>query len=228
MNRKQPRILIIGGGAAGMMAAIAAADAFIQRTGRDDLRFSYSEKARLFKELDSLSAGRTQDNIAEGYWLHYAQSTTGYVPNGYYLRNAETFLGYENLDIEYGQYWDQELLDIFVTEEGILSVTWRNPMNVAGVEIGDVQLLPYEQAQARIRTMLEYGVKGSKKLHRNTGNVYVEQVMLSAYLRPIQDDRAHALLTPVWIVRFTTDDSRRWYTDPYFLVIDATDGSLVL
>lgn len=203
--------------------AIAAADAFIRNLGRDDLRLAYMEKARMLKEMTS----HTDDEILEGYYLHYAQATTGCVSNGYFLQNAEQFLEFDDSIEQYSLGWRQELIHIFVTEEGILSVDWENPMEIVGIDIPDVALLPFEEAQGRIKALLTYGVKGSRKLCAGTGDLHVEEVMLSAILRPVKDDAAHALLTPAWIVRFTTDGSRAEHMEPYFLVIDATDGSLI-
>ncbi len=203
--------------------AIVVADAFFQKLDRDDLRLSYAEKARMFKEF----ASYTDDEIFEGYLLHYAQATKGCVANAYELRYGQRFLEFEGSETMYNSEWCQELVDIFVTEDGILAILWRNPLEVTGIEQGNAALLPFDQVQERIKTLLGYGIKGSSYMNKHTGNIYIEEIMLSSVLRPVRDDPEHALLTPAWIVRFSTDLFRKLYIDSCFLVIDATDGSLI-
>ncbi len=203
--------------------AIETADAFLQKLKRDDLKFSYAEKARLFKEWGT----RADDAISEGYLLHYAQAANGCVANGYDLRYGQRFLEFEGSETIYSLEWCQEIVDIFVTENGIELINWSNPLEIQGVEQGDAALLPFDQVQERIKTLLGYGIKGSSYMDKHTGNIYIEEIMLSSVLRPVRDDPEHALLTPAWIVRFSTDSFRKQYIDSCFLVIDATDGSLI-
>lgn len=203
--------------------AIKVGEAFLEKLERSDLRLSYVEKARMLKD----ALAHREGGIAEGYYLHFAQAPSGCLPNGYRYWNAERMLQYDDLEDSFGARWSQETLDIFVTEDGILSVFWTNPMKIVGVIQEDSNLLSFDQVQERVRTLIEYGVKGSTYLGSSDGNIHVEEMVLSAVLRPLKDDPEHAELEPAWIIRMETDLSIRTYLDPYFLVIDATDGSLI-
>ncbi len=207
--------------------ALTKANDFVKLLGRDDLRCARIEKARILKEFPTISSTRENEDIPEGYKMTFTQAPRGCIPNGCEIRKIHTFLQFEDMQSTYNFSWGQEILSIFVTEEGIASLVWENPMHIVGIREEDVALLPFDQVQERIRTMIEYGIKGSTYISPNEGKVYVTDVYLSAVLRPIKDDNDHAELEPAWVVQMETDLSRHLYEEPYYLILDATDGSLI-
>ena len=207
--------------------AIAAADAFVARLGRDDLRCAWGKKARMDKGTPSASYTRDVEELAEGYWLFYSAAPKGCLPSKCDLIRANQLLKFDDAQASYSAEWGQEILLFFVTEEGILSIEWSTPTKIVGIVNADAALMPFEQMQERIRTMISYSVKGNTYLSPNEGSIYITDVCLSAVMRPIKDDPDHAELAPAWVIELETDLSRRLNLNPYYLVIDATDGSVI-
>lgn len=200
--------------------AKALGDDLIARLGRLDFALASAEKARIVDE-NSLQV------LAEGYRLTYVPNVTGTLPCYYesFYGNHTVYLAED--EVAYAPPWRQEQINIIVSEEGVLSFVWSEPKMIADTANTNVQLLPFEQIQDGVRTLLSYGIARSPIAASEENTVLISRVVLGSTIQQIPNQGQDAFVIPTWIVFLTTEEEQRMYSSPSVLLINALDGSLV-
>ena len=163
--------------------------------------------------------------LGEGYLLDYVPCLDGTVPYFYdrYVESSSLRLPEEE---EYARPWPQEVLEMLVTEDGVLALAWTVPQRVAGVANENVQLLPFEQIQQHIRDLINFGA-AERRYENDEGDLLISRVVLGAVVQRIPYETETAYLAPVWIVQKTTEGEISRHNSPTFLKVSAIVGSFV-
>lgn len=191
------------------------AEAVLRQMGQSNIQLSNAMHARC-KNVGQV--------ISTGWMLEYGRATEG--THGCYLRYDQNPL-FSTGEEMYAMPWIPEYFEIYVSENGVESVSWANMYDIVSVANEDVQLLSFEEMQERVRTLFRQGLLWTKG--RNTGNseVYITKIILTTGIMQIADNLEEALLVPAWAIFYTTDGDIKDYSDQSLLLLNALDGSIM-
>ena len=197
--------------------AITICDNLMKAVGRTDMRIASIQKAR--------SADSFYQELGEGYRLVYVSTISCAIPC--YLQEYASciFLDFATVkEPSYSERWDLESAMIFVTEQGIVDIYWKNPKEIVTIANENTLLMPFDQIQISIRNLIEFGMNGNI----NNEDVYLNRIVLSSTIQQIPNQGEEAFLVPTWFLFFQTDSTRK-HSDmkEYVLLISALDGTYV-
>lgn len=197
--------------------AIAAGSAFLNKLNRPDLVLADTERARMIQ-------GGTFELFGEGYSLYYISGIEGIIPVDYAKKEDSWLFDFYKLNPEtaYADKWPQEDLWLFVTEKGVLSVTWENPKEIVMTANENATLLPFSEIQKSIRQYLEYGLVGDK-----TDPVTISRIVLSMAIQRVPNQGNEAFLAPTWIVYIRSSAEERLKATQAVFLISALDGTYI-
>ena len=134
------------------------------------------------------------------------------------------------------KYINSEELRLFVDEAGVNLISFNAPKMIAGIESKNVELLPFKQAQERIKQGLIYGLtRWAQELKQNEPdlklNVEIYKIGLTSYTLHVPGSEDYYEM-PCYVVYFDPwqrpDSSRNDKTTMQeTLLINAVDGSIV-
>lgn len=133
-------------------------------------------------------------------------------------------------DPEYIKTWEYESLGFMVTDNGIIEMDWRAPIELLETKVEDCTLLPFTEIQEVLEKMIpikfEATVKGTDNL-----TCRIEEVRLEMMRVVEQGSTENGLLIPVWNfygVRERTYNGTTDMTGKYILLcVNAVDGSVI-
>lgn len=197
--------------------AESLAEEIFARLEIKNLQLSYSQKARSVNDWDVTS---------EGWLLEYAPATDGTC--GCSLRNY-TSNGIIRADQgTYSMPWAPESVEIYVTENGVESFSLMNPYQITNTANENVQLLPFEEIQERIRNAFRFGLAWIEGNYIDSKEVIISRMVLTTGIMQITNQSEEAFLVPIWAVFYTTDLERELHFDQSVLLINALDGSIIV
>lgn len=196
--------------------AVETAKAFIAPLQRDELQIAEIEKARL---LDNNS----YETLSTGYYITIVGNPANTIPCLYRTYSGNPALYFtEDSEAEYGVRWVQEEISMFVSEKGVEEFSWSYRKKVVDVANENVQILPFEQIQERIRTLLEYGVSEG-----TNDPIYITRIVLGSAIQQVADQGSEAFMVPAWMVFSTTESARQFGLDDSLMILSALDGSYI-
>ena len=199
--------------------AVAMGDEVVAALGvADELQLGAAIRARGIESY-------TYKVLGEGYLLDYVPCPEGTVPYFYdrYVESSSLRLPEEE---EYARPWQQERIEMLVTEDGVLDFCWMSPQEAMGVANENVQLLPFEEIQQHIRDLINFGA-AERRYENDEGDLLISRVVLGAVVQRIPYETEAAYLAPVWIVQMTTENEMEYHADPTILMVNAIDGSFI-
>jgi hypothetical protein len=122
-----------------------------------------------------------------------------------------------------------EMLEVFIDENGLQAIRCLNPKEVISQESENVALLPFEQVQLRIKNALAAGM-GAAKLDQPIPCTIYRLLLTTCTVRVKDSDDYYEM--PCWVVFFTWNDGQAALIDnpqvmQEALIINAVDGSIV-
>lgn len=202
--------------------AVKMADQWVERLGKGEFVYVSAEKARALE-------GETYTVLSEGYYLTYVRNVAGGVPLFYDYYHKPFDLNLTQDECNYAPNWQQEHIEIYVTETGVQFFAWADRVNVLNTANENVQLLPFEEIQDRIRKLLTYSLADEMMVAGEPvkDTVLVTKMVLSTAMQQIADQGEEAFMAPTWVVFVTTEKDQKLYIDPGVLLISAIDGSVI-
>ncbi len=196
--------------------AIQKGDAMIDALGFRDFRLADTQKARDVQDY-------TYTVLGEGYWLTYVPALDGAIPCYYGNSVDPDFLYFTQGDgVTYAPDWPQEHIQMFVTEEGILFLSWAAPKETVLTANTNVRLLPFDEIQKNVKKLLEYGTGGEKG-----SPILVKRMVLTTAVAQIPNQGDEAFLVPTWAIFLTSELNERLNIDMGVLLINALDGTYI-
>ncbi|MEN6419849.1 MAG: DUF6034 family protein [Clostridiaceae bacterium] len=202
--------------------AIETGNQVIKRLGQDgNMALASSHKARATESY-------TYRVLGEGYLLTYVQNTAGAVPFDYRNYIDSNVLAFTQKQDAYAEYLPQEWIEIFITENGVLSFAWGDPKEIVNTANSNVVLLPFDQIQQSIRNLITYGVSGyDNSTNDDFGALLISRITLGASIQQVPDQGDEAFLVPTWMVTLTTETDQAQNIDLAVLMINALDGTYI-
>lgn len=196
--------------------AVKMAEEVLSRMGISNVSLSNAIRAQCME---------TRDTSSNGWHLEYGIVTEG--TRGCSIRYYSQNGVFAVTEDAYSMPWDPTSIEIYVTENGVQSLSYNNLYDIVSVANEDVQLLSFEEIQERVRTLFRQGLMWTKG--RNTGNseVYITKIILTTGIMQLADNLEEALLVPAWAIFYTTDGDMKDYIDQSLLLLNALDGSIM-
>ncbi len=144
-----------------------------------------------------------------GYHFEFTRSNGGLAgyeqKSGMGRRKEEEPPAY-TIPFRYEQVWAD------VSDEGILSFTWMGCAKVTGTESENVQLLPFEQIQEKVKNQIYYKKSFETRMFQRETTIKVTSVELRAGYINVKDHPDQALLVPMWVAH--TEEMQKIPIDP--------------
>lgn len=203
--------------------AVEIGDAWVKKLGEGEFSLALWDKARMVE-------GQGSYEIAgEGYRLIYVRDIGGGVPLFYDYYTKPSCMKLEHNENSYAPGWQQENIEMFVTEKGVQSFSWSDKKTVVNVANENVQLMPFDEIQDSIRKLITYGLAdeliSAGEPVKDT--VLVTKMVLSTSIQQVADQGEEAFMAPTWIVFMTTEMAQKLNFDTGVILISAIDGSVV-
>lgn len=196
--------------------AIAAAEAFIAPLQKQEMSITEVQKAR---ELESY----TYKVLSTGYYITMVGNPANTVPCLYSGYDGNYFLNFtQGEETSYSEPWNQECMALYVTAEGVQMFSWNFRKKVIGTANENVQILPFEQVQERIRTLLEFGVREG-----SNNPIYITRMTLGSAIQQVANQGNEAFMAPAWMIFFTTEFDKSLNQSESLLMLSALDGSIL-
>jgi hypothetical protein len=174
--------------------------------------------------------------LSGGYECLFVRDFGGYPYLGSNFEPAQGLTYGSDDSFMANQYIRPEELRLFADEEGVKLISFDAPKMIVGIESKNIELLPFEKAQERIRQGLVYGLtKWAQDVKQNEPdlklNVEIYKIGLTSYTLhvPNSDDYYEMPCYAVFFDPWQRPDSSRndKTTMQETLLINAVDGSIV-
>lgn len=180
-----------------------------------------------FRAADAEKAIEAQSyslaELSEGYLVHAVFALEGTVPCCYAQASSQNFIQTgDDPDATFAPPWQQEFLELYVTEEGVQQIWWSQPKEHVLVANENVKLMPFEAFRQSFQKLIEFG----------TGDyadspLIVKRLVLTTAIAQIPNQGDEAFLIPAWAIFLTTEDDQAAHIAPHVLLINAIDGSTI-
>ncbi len=196
--------------------AIEKGDAVIAALGMGDFRLAEVKRARMTQSYSYKVYG-------EGYQLTYVPALEGTVPCFYEESSEPDFFNFDaGISSTYAFMWRQEDIQMFVTDEGVLSLGWADVKEHVLTANENVQLMAFSDIRKCLKKLIEYCVGG------NGGSpILITRIYLTTAIAQIPDQGDEAFLVPAWAFFVTSEQERELHIDETVLLLNALDGTYV-
>ena len=199
----------------------------LQKLGIEGMVLVETEEANL---MDS------RECLGTGYEFLFVRDFGGYPYLGRNFEPAQSLTYGSDESFVANKHIRAEELRLFVDEGGVKLISFDSPKMIAGIESKNVELLPFEKAQERIKQGLTYGLsKWAQEMKKNEPevklNVEIYKIALTTYTLHVPNSEDYYEM-PCYVVyydpwqrpeRIRNDKSTMQET----LVLNAVDGSIV-
>ena len=174
--------------------------------------------------------------LAGGYECLFVRDFGNYPYLGSNFEPAQSLTYGSDDSFMANKYINAEELRLFADEAGVKLISYNAPKMIAGIESQNVELLPFDQAQDRIRQGLVYGLtRWAQELKQNEPdlklNVEIYKIGLTSFTLHVPGSEDYYEM-PCYVVYYDPwqrpDSSRNDKTTMQeTLLINAVDGSIV-
>ena len=197
----------------------------LDRLGFSDFTVSRAAPANLC----AMGRGEGIRPLSSGWGFQLRRSYGGYPLSSVSFMDSRALLYGDQDDLAYNRPIPDEMLEIFVDEDGLQTLRYLNPKEVVSLESGNVSLLPFEQVQLRVKNAMVAGM-GASKLDQAIPCTIYRLLLTTCTVRVKDSDDWYEM--PCWVAFFTWNDAQAALIDnPQImqeaLILNAVDGSIV-
>ena len=167
--------------------------------------------------------------LSAGWGFQLRRSYGGYPLSHVSFMDSRALIYGDEENTAYNRPIPDEMLEVFIDENGLQALRYLNPKDVVAMESENVELLPFEQVKMRIRNALVAGI-GASKLDQAIPCTIYRLLLTTCTVRVKNSDDWYEM--PCWVVFFTWNDGQATLRDnPQImqeaLILNAVDGSIV-
>ena len=167
--------------------------------------------------------------LSAGWGFQLRRSYGGYPLSHVSFMDSRALIYGDEENTAYNRPIPDEMLEVFIDENGLQALRYLNPKDVVAMESENVELLPFEQVKMRIRNALVAGI-GASKLDQAIPCTIYRLLLTTCTVRVKNSDDYYEM--PCWVVFFTWNDGQASLIDntqvmQEALIINAVDGSIV-
>ena len=164
-----------------------------------------------------------------GWGFQLRRSYSGYPLSAVSFMDSRALLYGDQDAFAYNRPIPDEMIEVFVDENGLQAIRCLNPKDMVSLEKENVELLAFEQVQMRIKNALVTGI-GAAKLDQPIPCTIYRLLLTPCTVRVKDSDDYYEM--PCWVVFFTWNDGQADLIDnpqvmQEALILNAVDGSIV-
>ena len=194
----------------------------IERLGLTDYAVSRAAPANL------CVMGRSEEGrpLSAGWGFQLRRSNGGYPLSAVSFMDSRALIYGDMDNYAVNRPIPDEMIEIFIDEGGLRAIRFLNPKETVALESENVELLPFEQVQMRIKNALVAGTYADQPIPCN-----IYRLLLTTCTVRVKDSDDYYEM-PCWVVFFTWNDAQFARRDePQImqeaLILNAVDGSVV-
>ena len=193
----------------------------------DRLGFTdYSVARAAPANLCVVSQGEETRPLSAGWGFQLRRSNGGYPLSGVSFMDARSLIYGDEDALAMNSNLPDEMLEIFIDESGLRALRYWDPKEVVSLESENVELLPFEQVQMRIKNAFIATAYPDQPIP-----LTIYRLLLTACTVRVKDSDDFYEM-PCWVVFFTWNDAQSAQVDnPQImqeaLILNAVDGSIV-
>ena len=175
--------------------------------------------------------GRSEESrpLSAGWGFQLRRSNGGYPLSQVSFMDSRTLLYGDEDTFAVNRPIPDEMIEAFIDEGGLRVLQILNPKEIVSLESENVELLPFEQIQMRIKNALVAGM-GASGLDQPIPCTIYRLLLTTCTVRVKDSDDFYEM--PCWVVFFTWNDVQAVNRDnPQImqeaLILNAVDGSIV-
>ena len=192
--------------------AVSEADRILKSLGIENMGVVSAEKARTIHAF-------AWETTSTGWLIEYRRSDNGSIPVDFLAYSYVEALVLE--DDPYAVPWHNESLNLYITEEGLSMLAWKNPKRLTGVLNENVELLPFSEIMENAKNLIFAGSKWTADADYETEIVITRIFMTYGAIRP-KNTNEYRYLLPVWVFEYRHN---RVPDETCFFAINAVDGT---
>lgn len=193
----------------------------------DRLGFTdYSVARAAPANLCVVSQGEETRPLSAGWGFQLRRSNGGYPLSGVSFMDARSLIYGDEDALAMNSNLPDEMLEIFIDESGLRALRYWDPKEVVSLESENVELLPFEQVQMRIKNAFIATAYPDQPIP-----LTIYRLLLTTCTVRVKDSAEYYEM-PCWVVFFTWNDAQSAQVDnPQImqeaLILNAVDGSIV-
>lgn len=193
----------------------------------DRLGFTdYSVARAAPANLCVVSQGEETRPLSAGWGFQLRRSNGGYPLSGVSFMDARSLIYGDEDALAMNSNLPDEMLEIFIDESGLRALRYWDPKEVVSLESENVELLPFEQVQMRIKNAFIATAYPDRPIP-----LTIYRLLLTACTVRVKDSDDFYEM-PCWVIFFTWNDAQSALVDnPQImqeaLILNALDGSIV-
>ena len=175
--------------------------------------------------------GRSEQTrpLSAGWGFQLRRGNGGYPLSSVSFMDSRTLVYGDEDTFAFNRPIPDEMIEIFIDESGLRAIRYLNPKEVVALESENVELLPFEQIQMRIKNALLAGM-GASGLDQPIPCTIYRLLLTTCTVRVKDSDDYYEM--PCWVVFFTWNDAQAANRDNLqimqeALILNAVDGSIV-
>jgi hypothetical protein len=195
-------------------------------------------KDRVVEQMYAIAVSEGSDEII-GYKIFYGKKFNGItIPRDVQLGGSSWENNIQTQE-NYVASFDYEALTVDVTYGEVSRLEWQAPYEIDRVLKDDVELMSFDEITSRAETQLAVKYAYLEGQEDESRNLYVDEIILTYAVEPIQNEKYQYMLIPVWAFYGGVDYGEgteiyggeiREGRYPYqwsLLTINAVDGSVI-
>lgn len=173
-----------------------------------------------------VSQGGEARPLSAGWGFQLRRSNGGYPLSGVSFMDSRALIYGDEDALVMNRPIPDETIELFIDEGGVRAMQYRNPKEVVALESENVELLPFEQVQMRIKNAFIATAYPDQPIP-----LTIYRLLLTACTVRVKDSDDFYEM-PCWVIFFTWNDVQAAYRDnPQImqeaLILNAVDGSIV-
>lgn len=195
--------------------AINIAEGILKNLGTGSMSLAESSKGRLVSE-------HSYTVLNQGWILYYFRNDGGYIPLNYFKVSFNGFFQFDEAD--YMAPWRLESITLYVTQDGIVSLTWRNPLVISDTGLEEGTLLGFDKVQNNFCNLVRYGLSSLEPDSPIIQDYMFDEIILTGGLVAKRNDPNNAYIVPTWVFLFRNKEDPM-ASMPIVIAINGIDGS---
>lgn len=192
--------------------AIAAAIDILSQLSLSNLGIVSVEKARTINAF-------SYETTSKGWLINLGRNDNNSKPVDFLSYSFVEALVLE--DDRYSTPWFNESLAIYITDDGLEMLEWKNPKKITAELNKNIELLPFSEIQESVKKLIASGTKWTAETSFQTELNVFKIFMTYGAIRP-KNTNEYRYLLPVWIVEYVYNRSPG---EVCFFAINAVDGT---
>ena len=190
------------------------AEAALEKLNIINMGVASYEKARILDPYNN--------TLSEGWQIVLTRCDGNREPVDYSAQ-VNSLLYYESED--FSAPLNNEKITLFIDEDGIEYLSWRNHIEIIETVNENVEVLPFSEITERIKLAIKLGTAWGDNKNMPPRTYQINDVKLSNCILPVKNEPQHGYLIPVWTVKCTCTIGE--FEQYGMLCISAIDGSFV-